>query len=210
MNINKKIGLLLIAVILSPIIYGSFIDKYNESDITPINESERIPNDEYEVISHFIQQIKYPNGSKLVIQQQTVEKKFGYDAFIMLGNISTFEYYNKIKLDTAMVDDFKNKNAKTYKLENKFSIPQSVVLISNKELQNIFRDNMGWLRFYMKYPTSRGLIEIDRVGFNDNKTQALLQFGHQDDWLAGRSDLFFLTKDEGKWIIKANYIVWRS
>jgi len=208
---DKKIGLLLIAVILCSIIYGFFIDKYNESDIIPINESERIPNDEYEVISHFIQQIKYPNSSKLVIQQQTYEKKFGYYAYITLGNISTFENYTKIKLDTTMIDDFKNKNANTYKLENKISIPQSVVLISNKELQNIFRDDMGWLRFYMKYPdSSSGILEISRVGFNDNKTQALLQYGYQYDWQAGRGDLFFLTKDERKWIIKANYIVWRS
>ncbi|NJD76220.1 MAG: hypothetical protein FIB08_03880 [Candidatus Methanoperedens sp.] len=204
MNIYKKIGLLLIVFILSNIIYGYFINIDNESEKISLNESERIPDDEYEVISSFfIPQGTYPQSAKLVIEQLTTNDKVGDSSF------NGFENYTKIKLDASLIDDFKKKNANTYKLENKFSIQQKVVIISEKKRKDIFRDDVGWLRFYMNHPGSySGIHEISRVGFNDNKTQALFYHGFQLDGDMAQGNLILLTKENGKWIIKAYSREW--
>ncbi len=207
MNVNRKIGLLLIVVILSNIIYGYFININNDSEIISLNDSEIIPNDEYEVISSFFMTHgTYLQSEKHVVRQLTRNDRVGDNGF------NEFENYTKIKLDASLIDDFKKKNANKYKLENKFSIPLKVVLISEKKSKDIFRDDVGWLRFYMKYPDSpSGIHEISRVGFNDNKTQALLYKGFYVNWYAAQGNLILLTKENGKWIIKAySRPLWRT
>ncbi len=109
-----------------------------------------------------------------------------------------------------LVDDFKNKNVKTYKLENKFSIPQTVVLISDEELNKIFQNETGWDVFNKIYPNSSGIIQISRVGFNSNQTQAIVYYGYQRGLLWGEGYLIYLTKDEGKWMVREQVGLWVS
>ncbi len=173
------------------------------------NESDIIPNSEYEVYSSVILSRNYPQSvNKIVIYQLTNNRTWwcvNYDCF------QNFKNYT-LKNDSMLVDNFKNKNAKAYKLENKFSIPQTVILIPDEELNKIFRDNpsKGWDAFYEKYPNSSGAIRISRVGLNSNQTQAILYFGYQDGLVSGEGYLIFLTKDEGKWIVKEQVSLWIS
>jgi hypothetical protein len=170
------------------------------------NDSDIIPNSEYEVYSSVILSENDPQSvNKIVILQLTDNSTWcdTYDCFQNFKNYS-------LKNDSILVDDFKNKNAKVYKLENKFSIPQTVILISREELNKIFYNEKGWDAFYEKYPNSSGYIQISRVGFNSNQTQAILYYGNQYAGLGGEGYLIFLTKDEGKWIIKEKVGLWVS
>ncbi|MGB8216668.1 MAG: hypothetical protein WCE94_05125 [Candidatus Methanoperedens sp.] len=170
------------------------------------NDSDIIPNSEYEVYSSVISSENDPQSvNKIVILQLTDNSTLcdTYDCFQNFKNYS-------LKNDSILVDDFKNKNAKVYKLENKFSIPQTVILISHEELNEIFQNNKGWDAFYEKYPLSSGVISISRAGFNSNQTQAILYYGSQRESLDGQGYLIFLTKDEGKWIVKEKVGLWVS
>lgn len=182
----------------------------NESDINPNSEyevysSDIIPDSEYEVYSSVILN-KYPHpANKIVIYQLTSNQTicYIYDCFQIFKNYSLKNY-------SMLVDDYKNKNAKVYKLENKFSIPHTVILISRKELNEIFQNEKGWDAFYEKYPDSPGTIQISRVGFNSNQTQAILYFGYQRGPLWGEGYRIFLTKDEGEWVVKEEVLMWVS
>ncbi len=234
MRVNKRFGLLIIAVLLI-IIYVSFIKTYNEHERTPtinnitlnesagiqntdnitFNESGLIPNDEYEVYSAILLQKNYSKSvNKIVILQMTANKTFEDDTDAWESSIKNFESYTGKRLDVALVDDFKKKNTRTYILENKFSIPQNVVLISKKELNEIFTKEKGlekgWDAFYQKYLNSSGIVEISRAGFNDNKTQAIIYFSNKHADLGGEGDLVFLAIEEGKWIVKEQVMLWIS
>jgi hypothetical protein len=92
------------------------------------NESDIIPNSEYEVYSSVILSRNYSQEvNKIVIYQLTNNQTWcaNYDCF---QNFKNYTLKNK----SMLVDDFNNKNAKAYKLENKFSIPQTVILISRE------------------------------------------------------------------------------
>ncbi len=170
------------------------------------NESDIIPNSEYEVYSSVILSRNYSQSvNKIVIHQLTYNPTW-CDTF---GCFQNFKNY-PLKNDSMLVDDFKNKNAKAYKLENKFSIPQTVILISREELNKIFHNEKGWDAFYEKYPNSSGYIQISRVGFNSNQTQAILYFDYHYDMVWGEGYLIFLTKGEGKWIVKEQVSLWVS
>jgi hypothetical protein len=169
------------------------------------NESDIIPNSEYEVYSSVLLN-KYPHpANKIVIYQLTANQTIcnNYDCFQNFKNYSFKNY-------SLLVDDYKNKNAKVYKLENKFLIPHTVILISSKELNEIFQNETGWNAFYEKYPNSPGTIQISRVGFNSNQTQAILYFGYQRGFLSGEGFRIFLTKDEGKWKVEEEVLMWVS
>ena len=180
----------------------------DESDINSEYEdysSDIIPDNEYEVYSSVILN-KYPHpANKIVIYQLTSNQTicYNYDCFQNFKNYSLKNY-------SILVDDYKNKNAKVYKLENKFSIPQTVILISRKELNEIFQNETGWDAFYEKYPDSPGIFSISRVGFNSDQTQAILYFGYQRGFVWGEGYRIFLTKDEGKWMVKEEVLIWVS
>ncbi len=174
------------------------------------NDSDIIPNSEYEVYSSAISSVilsdfSHTSVNKIVINQLT-SNQTGCDYYDCFQNFKNYS----LKNDSMLVDEFKNKNAKAYKLENKFSIPQTVILISDGELNEIFQNNKGWGPFYEKYPNSSGVISISRAGFNSNQTQAILYFGYQRESLDGQGYLIFLTKDEGKWIVKEKVGLWVS
>ncbi len=170
------------------------------------NESNIIPKSEYEVYSSVLIDRYNPQSvNKIVIYQVTNNQTWciNYDCFQNFKNYS-------LEKDSMLFIDHKNKNAKTYKLENKFSIPQTVILISEEELNEIFQNAEGWDVFYEKYPNSTGVIQISRVGFNSNQTQAILYFGYHRESLDGQGYLIFLTKDEGNWIVREQVGLWIS
>jgi hypothetical protein len=189
----------------------------NESDITPNSENEFyssdiIPDYEYEVYSSVISSIissdfSHTSINKIVISQLTSNQTICYNSYY--DCFQNFKNYS-LKNDSILGDDYKNKNAVAYKLENKFSIAQTVIFISRGEFNKIFQNVKGWDSFYEKYPNSAGIISISRVGFNRNRTQAILGFSYQAGWLWGKGYRIFLTKDEGKWIVKEQDMLWVS
>jgi len=170
------------------------------------NESDIIPDSEYKVYSSVILSKNDPQSvNKIVIYPLTYNQTicYNYDCFQNFKNYS-------LKNDSMLVGDYKNKNARTYKLANKFSIPQTVILISEEELNEIFQNKKGWDEFNEKYSNSSGIIQISRVGFNSNQTQAILYYSYQRGLVWGEGYLIFLTKYEGKWMVKEENLLWVS
>jgi hypothetical protein len=89
----------------------------------------------------------------------------------------------------------------------KFKLPHT--LITDAEIDQIF-SNGGWEEFYRRYPNSRGIVYLSRVGFNNNETQALLYFAHQYTEAAGEGFLVLLKNTQGKWKQIAQTNVWIS
>jgi hypothetical protein len=86
-----------------------------------------------------------------------------------------------------------------------FRIPH--VLISDAERDQIL-DNGGWNEFFRRYPDSRGIEYFSRVGFNKNRTQAILYFVHSNDDEAGI--LVLLNKTQNQWKKIAQTYVYMS
>ncbi|HEY9206882.1 MAG TPA: hypothetical protein VIO58_13300 [Candidatus Methanoperedens sp.] len=173
--------------------------------------------EEYEIYSTVIKQNHDSKSmDKFVIRRLTYNDTVYSDATNNISNslldnyIDNTENYIGRKLDIDLVKNFKIINSNRSELDTKFSIVQRVFLVSENELNNIFSEFNGWDRFYEIYPNSSGVIEISRVGFNNNYTQALLYYGEQSHYVAGNGYLIFLIKEEGKWIIKEQVMLWIS
>ncbi|HPD14841.1 MAG TPA: hypothetical protein PLE19_07820 [Planctomycetota bacterium] len=67
-----------------------------------------------------------------------------------------------------------------------------------------------WNRFYAKYPESRGLLTVSRVGFNKAGDQALVEIGSHSGALAAGGTLLLLAKEKGAWVVKKRFWLWAS
>lgn len=165
-----------------------------------IPDQELNENEEYAVYSAILADNRY-NSEKMVVSEYTI-KGFLADTTNLTQQISG--------LSQEIVDDYQAKNIDSQKLENNFTVSSNVIFISEKQTKQIFRKGEGWNNFYKKYPQSSGLISFSNIGFNQERTQALVYVGINCGWLCGDGSFKFLQKTNGKWIIKDNVELWVS
>jgi hypothetical protein len=110
--------------------------------------------------------------------------------------------------------DYKEKNKQSVELSDRFELKVKLNFLSRDELKRIFekRDEKydGWKAFRQKYPGAGEIITLSRVGFNPDKSQALIFVGYQCDWLCGEGNYILLTKRDGEWKIEKKSMTWIS
>jgi hypothetical protein len=110
------------------------------------------------------------------------------------------------------ISDYVKKNDKTWILQPTFSLGVPYRLIAADELKSIFESG-GWQSFRGLHPDSGGWIELSAVGFNADKTVAVVYKGHHCGMLCGGGDFHVLEKKDGKWSPlkwKGSSCGWRS
>jgi hypothetical protein len=91
---------------------------------------------------------------------------------------------------------------KTWLLQRSFELEIPYQLVAAVDLEAFFKSDLkrgGWPGFYQQYPDSGGYIELSAVGFNDDKTVAVLYIGHHCGMLCGGGQFHVLQKKDGKW-----------
>jgi hypothetical protein len=97
------------------------------------------------------------------------------------------------------ISDYVKRNEKPMLLQNSFSLDLPYHLLTADELKTIF-DAGSWKEFYKQYPDSGGVIELSAVGFNKDKTVAVVYMGHSCGGLCGGGGFHVLQKKDGKWV----------
>jgi hypothetical protein len=117
-------------------------------------------------------------------------------------------------LTRETVEDFRARNAQPSELSDKFGLEVTINFISKDEIKKIFekRDDKydGWEAFRKKYPGAGSIITLSRVGFSQDKSQALIFVGYQCDWLCGQGNYILLTKKGGDWKVEKKSMTWIS
>ena len=82
----------------------------------------------------------------------------------------------------------------------------SHTLISIEALTQIFNEG-EYREFFRNYPSSRGLVQLSRVGFNSNMDQGLFIFAQA--WSEGASEIFLILyeKRDGEWDMVSRHAV---
>jgi hypothetical protein len=116
-------------------------------------------------------------------------------------------------LERGTVEDFLAQSNKCEPLGRQFDIPISYVLVTNKEIERLFRKGGvggGWKRFYGEYQDSSGIISFSNVGFNAEMNQAFVYTGKSCGGLCGAGYEVLLAKKDGVWKITAKTMTWVS
>ena len=172
----------------------------------PLEPSDQIDSEDYDLYS-FILDETFSSG-KIVISQETKD-------YIRLTDDSDYLDYFRDKFsnfDTTLVENLNEVNDTTYLFEDQFhSDNNQLILVSPDELAHIFNDrdvNGNWQEFYQRYEDAAGYIEFTRIGYNDDKTQAILEAGHYYGSLGAEGSIIYLVKQGGSWVIKDRMMTW--
>ena len=98
------------------------------------------------------------------------------------------------------IAEYVRLNKKAWLLQKKFQIDNPYDLITPDELKLTFESGpTGWENFYKQHPDSGGFIVLSAVGFNADKTVAVVYMGHSCGNLCGEGRFHVLQKKDGKW-----------
>lgn len=89
---------------------------------------------------------------------------------------------------------------KNWLLQREFNISRPYEMMHKDEIKTMFTaPGDGWERFYARFPGSPGIFEFSAVGFNADRTVAVLYMGNHCHWLCGGGTQHVLQKKDGKW-----------
>ena len=114
------------------------------------------------------------------------------------------------KLSPKTIADFKSKSQLCRTLEAKFN--PSVKLISKQERRAIFSGKdmrKSWAAFNKKFPGTNGYVIVSNVGFNEDRTQALVDISNKCGDKCGAEQFVLLLKVGGIWTVSGMNIVWQ-
>jgi len=103
------------------------------------------------------------------------------------------------------ISSYVELSKKSWLLQRFFNMEKPYELISSEEWKSTF-ERGSWEKFYERYPNSRGYIDLSPVGFNKEKTVAIVYMGHHCGNLCGGGTFYVLQKKDGKW----GLLTWRG
>ena len=145
----------------------------------------------YEVYSAILPSewpLRVAHHKTLIIQKETK----GYEMCLRPEK----EWQEKI---VPAISDYVRSNAKPSLLQPKINVEVPYQLIIADELRSVIQ-TAGWEGFSQRYSDSGGWIELSAVGFNPNKTVAVVYMGHHCGMLCGGGGFHVLEKKDGKWV----------
>ncbi len=126
----------------------------------------------------------------LIIQEETVSKVVAASEPCV-----TPEAARRFK---DAIADYNRLNRKQGLLKRQFQIEKSYEIVSSDTIGALFK-NGGWDSFYKRYPDSGGYIIMSAVGFNKEKTRAIVYTGSSCGGLCGSWSFHLLEKIDGNW-----------
>lgn len=145
----------------------------------------------YEVYSAILPSewpLREAHAKTLIIQNETK----GYEMCLRPEK----EWQEKIG---PAISDYVRSNAKPSILQPRINVEVPYQLIIADELRSVIQ-TAGWEGFYQRYSDSGGWMELSAVGFNLNKTVAVVYMGHHCGTLCGGGGFHVLEKKDGKWV----------
>jgi hypothetical protein len=97
------------------------------------------------------------------------------------------------------IASFVRVNSYRWVLQRRFEIEKPYEFVSEKTIRAFFTPCCDWRPFYEKYPDSGGYMIFSAVGFNIDKTQAIVYSGSVYGGSGGRWGLHLLKKVDGNW-----------
>jgi hypothetical protein len=150
-------------------------------------------------------------GRPIVLENHTsIGVPPGMWATTSVQGADTSKFLAKLSPDTRA--DYQAKNKKS------MSLPQPCTLAPECSAEDVVsltaivvtknKNDKGWKNFFSKYPNSPGILLVSRIGFNADKTEAIVYAGKSCGTLCGEGYYVRLTKIGERWTVADQTTVW--
>jgi hypothetical protein len=100
------------------------------------------------------------------------------------------------------LENFKSVNSQVHELAHRFSLKDRYLLISKEERMQSFETQESIHAFLQKYPQSRAVMMLSRVGFNKAMDEALVNSWGFCGGDCGGGGYYLMKKENGVWKLK--------
>src|SRR5262249_7441755 len=80
-----------------------------------------------------------------------------------------------------------------------FPIEKTYILVPEEDLKNLIEES-GWEGFYVRYPEAKSYVSMSSVGFNAQKTKAVLTMTYSCGTLCMEGTYYLMEKKHEKWV----------
>jgi hypothetical protein len=98
-----------------------------------------------------------------------------------------------------VVADYRRRNATVWTIQDRLRLDTTYEFVSKEALLATFGDQGNWPEFDRLHPGSGGYTFFSAIGFNADRTRAMLHSGHMCGGLCGGGGFNFLEKVDGRW-----------
>src|SRR6266850_2743089 len=113
------------------------------------------------------------------------------------------------ELERDTLNDYQARNKDEQQLSSLFNLKVKSELIDGRNIDELLEKNFieGWQAIKAKYPDSNGVITLSRVGFNRQKTQALVYIAISCGPHCGEGNFMLLSKTRDGWSIRSKLMM---
>ncbi len=162
-----------------------------------------VTDDEYAVWSVTLDSMVVWEADDVVVLQS------GTDGYALHDSATASTLKQQLKVPDEAVVNYKDRNAGSSTIERKLTLPVDYHLISSQEIEDILTID-GYEELYRRYPKCNGVTTLSHVGFNADRTMALVYMSNTTGYLAGAGWAVLCRKVSGKWAVVTSTIVWVS
>lgn len=203
--------LLILSSICMFLFFACSKDKEEETQFT-LKTSDVLDDVDYQIYSTVLTGMQIDSKLPIIFQTSSkgmsISEETGSDSYIKFLKSEIPD------LDLTVFTDYNRINTNAINFDNKFTVnSKTVKLVGEEELNFIFSVpdvNGGWERFYKKYPDSNGYTRFSRIGYNTDKTWAVLEIGNFYAGLGAEGSIIILKKENTAWKIVKILMTWIS
>jgi hypothetical protein len=204
---RRYVRLSILISLLGGLALAHYVKPPASRDAKPATSGDVPDGEEYAVYAALLKEMFVRKETKqLVVKKHTLVDDLSVGDPALTAKFAT--------LSQRTVDDFKSRNEQSYELNDQFNLGVKINFISREELDKLFpsppREGApdGWETFNQRFPTAYAIITLSRVGFNEDRSQALIFVAFGCGWLCGEGNYVFLTKKDRAWKIEAKSGTW--
>ena len=164
-------------------------------------------------------------ATEYAVYRALIEEKYVHDKVqrIVIGSETVsraFRKQDKSPVLPETLDSFESQNQHSQTIEStKLGLSVPCSLLGKEVLQESFTDDDNqphtlednWDRFYQAYSGAQGIMQLSRVGFDTEGSQALVYVGNMANALGGAGYHVLLVRNkDGAWSIHSLTMAWIS
>ncbi|HEX8072226.1 MAG TPA: hypothetical protein VF546_19930 [Pyrinomonadaceae bacterium] len=165
--------------------------------------------DAYAVYSHLLEaEFVWPDVRLLVIERRT--ESMGPLAAESLGEPGSC--FAPVALPETIRDYLSVNGRGRQRLQAAFRLPVPYELVGQEELAGLGPKDVDvfWTHFNARYPGAPGLLTLSAVGFNEERTQAIVYATHACGDACGGGTYYVLERRSGGWEVVRRRMAWRA
>ena len=167
---------------------------------------------EYEVYRAVIEDMYVHDDRKLIV----IKSQTSFNPNYIIG---AFESPDILSISAETLDSFQKRNQQPQAIDcTQLALSVPCKVLDQKAFDAIFTEedeqptaiSDNWDRFYEEYSGSGGIVEVSKVGFNNEGNEALIYVGRLVYDLAGAGFHVLLVKKGDTWVIHSKEMTWIS